>query len=180
MGLTVEIAKQIAKYEDRGFTREQAEVNTLMEHAAVTIFSDFPDAFVLFGGATLVLYHESARHSADLDLLYRATVPPSPEEIIASLQRDLTPVAQIMELGRLHFQLDLSDSKEGRIFVTAGADRRLFRVDLTRLGSAIDSEIENHPVEGESGLSAIVKSVTKELLLLQKSRSTSDAAFRQS
>ncbi len=164
----MEIAKQIAKYEDKGFTREQAEVNTLMEHAAVTIFSDFPDAFVLFGGATLVLYHKSVRHSADLDLLYRATAPPSPEEIIASLQRDLTPVAEIMELGRLHFQLDLSNSKEGRIFVTAGADRRLFRVDLTRLGSAIESEIENHPVEGESGLSAVVKSVTKELLLLQK------------
>jgi hypothetical protein len=36
------------------------------------------------------------------------------------------------------------------------------------LGSAIESEIENHPVEGESGLSAVVKSVTKELLLLQK------------
>jgi hypothetical protein len=101
VGLIVEIAKQIAKYE----AREQAEVNTLMEHAAVTIFRDFPDAFVLFGGATLVLYHESVRHSADLDLLYRAAAPPSPEEIIASLQRDLTPVAEIMKLGRLHFQL---------------------------------------------------------------------------
>ena len=75
------IARQIAKYEDKGFTRERAEVNTLIEHAAVTIFRDFPEAFVLFGGATLVLYHDSVRHSADLDLLSRTALFPSPEEI---------------------------------------------------------------------------------------------------
>jgi len=162
------IARQIAKYEDKGFTRERAEVNALMEHAAVTIFSDFPEAFVLFGGATLVLYHDSVRHSADLDLLSRTALFPSPEEISASLQRDLGPVGQIMELGELHFQLERSTSREGRIFVSTGAGRRLFRIDLTRLGSAIESEIEDHPVEGESGFSAVIKSATKELLLLQK------------
>src|SRR6202451_621274 len=106
----MDFARRIAKYEDKGFSRERAEINVLMESAAFSIFRDFPDAFVLFGGATLVLYHESVRHSADLDLLYRAATPPSPEEIISSLQRDLTPVAEIMELGRLHFQLDLSNS----------------------------------------------------------------------
>lgn len=73
-----------------------------------------------------------------------------------------------MELGELHFQLERSTSREGRIFVSTGAGRRLFRIDLTRLGSAIESEIEDHPVEGESGFSAIIKSATKELLLLQK------------
>jgi len=46
--------------------------------------------------------------------------------------------------------------------------RRLFRIDLSRLGSAIESEIEEHPIDGESGISAVVKSATKELLLLQK------------
>ena len=164
----MDIARQIAKYEDKGFSRDRAEVNTLMEHAAVTIFKDFPDAFVLFGGATLVLYHDSVRHSADLDLLSRTAAFPTPEEISASLQRDLTPVGQIMELGELRFQLERSNSREGRIFVSTGADRRLFRIDLTRLGSAIESEIEDHPIEGESGLSAVIKSATKELLLLQK------------
>jgi hypothetical protein len=164
----VDIARQIAKYEDKGFSRDRAEVNTLMEHAAVTIFKDFPDAFVLFGGATLVLYHDSVRHSADLDLLSRTAGFPSPEEISASLQRDLTPVGQIMELGELRFQLERSNSREGRIFVSTSAGRRLFRIDLTRLGSAIESEIEDHPIEGESGLSAVIKSATKELLLFQK------------
>lgn len=137
-------------------------------NAALTIFRDFPDAFVLFGGATLVLYHESVRHSADLDLLPRASGLPSHEEMIASLQRDLGAVAQVIGLGDLQFETENSRAREGKIYVTTSTGRRLFRVDLTRLGSAIESEIEDHPVYGESGLSAVIKSATKELLLLQK------------
>lgn len=67
----MDIASRIAKYQDRGFTQDRAEINVLMEVAAFSIFKDFPDAFVLFGGATLVLYQDSVRHSADLDLLSR-------------------------------------------------------------------------------------------------------------
>jgi hypothetical protein len=166
----MDIAEHIAKYEDRGFTRERAEINVLMEVAAFAIFRDFPNAFVLFGGATLVLYHDSVRHSADLDLLSRASQPPSREEIVASLERGLTPLAQIMEMGSLHFEIDSSDNREGRIFVTTNAGRRLFRVDLTRFGAAIESKIEDHPIDGEEGISAVIKSATKGLLLLQKQR----------
>jgi hypothetical protein len=61
------IAKRLAIYGDKGFSRERSEINVLMEAAALAIFRDFPEAFVLFGGATLVLYHDSMRHSADLD-----------------------------------------------------------------------------------------------------------------
>jgi hypothetical protein len=50
-GLAMEIAREIAKFEERGFTRERAEVNALMEQALVSIFKDFPDAYVLIGGA---------------------------------------------------------------------------------------------------------------------------------
>ena len=39
---------------------------------------------------------------------------------------------------------------------------------MSRLGSAIESEIEDHRIEGETGISAVVKSASKELLLLQK------------
>ena len=68
------IARQTTKYEEKGFSREKAEINALMENAILAIFRDFPDAFLLFGGATLVLFHESVRHSADLDLLPRGRV----------------------------------------------------------------------------------------------------------
>jgi hypothetical protein len=71
------IARQTAKYEAKGFSREKAEINALMENAIFAIFRDFPDAFLLFGGATLVLFHESVRHSADLDLLARGTSLPN-------------------------------------------------------------------------------------------------------
>ena len=39
---------------------------------------------------------------------------------------------------------------------------------MSNLGSAIESEIENHPIVEEFGISAVIKSATKELLLLQK------------
>jgi hypothetical protein len=166
--LSMDIASRIAKYQDKGFTRERAEINVLMEAAAFAIFKDFPDAFVLFGGATLVLYHDSVRHSADLDLLSRVAETPNRQEIAASLERELTPLSTIMETGTLRFGTDTSESFEGRILVTTDSNRRLFRVDLSRLGSAIESEIEDHHIDGETGLSAVVKSATKELLLLQK------------
>jgi predicted nucleotidyltransferase component of viral defense system len=165
----MEIAKQVAKYEEKGFSRERAEINALMESAVFAIFKDFPDAFLLFGGATLVLFHESVRHSADLDLLARAERLPSHEEIIASLRRDLVPVAEVLQLGDLRFETDGAEDQEGRIFVATNSGRRLFRIDLTRFGSsAIESEIETHLVEGALGDSAAIKSASKELLLLQK------------
>jgi hypothetical protein len=164
----MDIASRIATYEERGFTTERAQVNVLMEAAAFAIFRDFPEAFVLFGGATLVLFHESLRHSADLDLLSRGAQAPSREEIAASLEQELMPLGEIMELGRLGLEIDNSDSREGRIFISTNTGQRLFRVDLTRLGSAIESEIEDHCVDGETGASAVIKSATKELLLLQK------------
>jgi len=167
----MDIAKQVAKYESKGFNREQAEVNTLMENAAFIIFREFPDAFLLFGGATLVLYHESLRHSADLDLLSRVSASPTQGEVIASLERDLAPIARIMELEDIRFETENVGGREGRILVTTATNQRLFSIDLTRSGSAIASEIETHEVEGDEGFSTAVKSATKELLLLQKAES---------
>ncbi len=164
----MDIASRVAKYEERGFTRGRAEINVLMEAAAFAIFRDFPEAFVLFGGATLVLFYDSVRHSADLDLLSRGAQVPPRQEIAASLERELMPIGRIMELGALALQIDTSDTRLGRIFVSTDTGQRLFRVDLCRLGSAIESEIEDHRVDGDAGISAVIKSATKELLLLQK------------
>jgi hypothetical protein len=139
-----------------------------MENAAFIIFKNFPDAFLLFGGATLVLYHDSVRHSADLDLLPMTSPQPSRVQIISSLERELTPTAQIMQLGDLRFDTDNSGAPEGRISVTTATGLRLFRVDLTGFGSAIESQIETHHAEAAPGLTAVIRSATKELLLLQK------------
>jgi hypothetical protein len=164
----INIARQIAKYEEKGFGREKAEINALMENAIFAIFRDFPEAFLLFGGATLVLFHESVRHSADLDLLVRGTPLPTRDEIINMLRRELSPIAQILQLGELQFGSTGTSTEEGNIFVSTNSGQRLFRVDLTKFGSAIESEIETHSIEAQSGESVEIKSATKELLLLQK------------
>lgn len=162
----MDIAGRIAKYEEKGFTLERAEINVLMEAAAFAIFRDFPDAFVLFGGATLVLYHDSVRHSADLSGMVFLLA--ETQEIIVSLERDLAQISAILGTGPLRFGSDTAGSFEGRIFVETDSGRTLFRVDLSRLGSAIESEIEDRRIDGETGISAVIKSATKELLLLQK------------
>jgi hypothetical protein len=156
----MEIAKLVAKYEGKGFRRERAEINALMEGAVFAIFRDFPDAFLLFGGATLVLFHESSRHSADLDLLACGASVPSREEIINSLRRDLVPVAENLQLGGLRFGAEGPDAQEGRIFVATDSGQRLFRIDLTRFGSALESEVETHAIEGALGDSAVIKTAT--------------------
>ena len=78
------------------------------------------------------------------------------------------PLGQPLAMGPFQFEIDKSTTEEGRIYVTTTGKERLFRVDLSNLGSAIESEIESHPISEEGGRSAVVKSPTKELLLLQK------------
>lgn len=89
-----------------------------MENAISAISRDFPDAFLLFGGATLVLFHESVRHSADLDLLPRGTSIPTRDEIISALKREVSPIAETLQLGDLQFATTESGGVEGSIFVS--------------------------------------------------------------
>jgi hypothetical protein len=87
--MVITLAAWIAAYKDRGFTAEQAEAITMMRVAAGVLFRDFPDSFLLFGGATLLLFCDSVRHSADLDLLARADKLLTTEDLRASLATGL-------------------------------------------------------------------------------------------
>jgi hypothetical protein len=98
------LAVQIAVYVERGFADEQAEVITMMKVAAGTLFRDFPDSFLLFGGATLLLFHDSVRHSADLDLLPRGDDLPDPDDLRASLAAGLASAADALNLGPLQVE----------------------------------------------------------------------------
>jgi hypothetical protein len=157
------LAAQIAAYKERGFDDEQAKVITMMRVAAGVLFRDFPDSFLLFGGATLVLFHDSVRHSADLDLLARAAELPTPEELRASLANGLAPAAEALNLGPL--QVEVTDDK---IFVRQRDNSLLFKVDITRLGSVLESEVEEHTVEIDGESFATVKAASRDLLLLHK------------
>src|SRR5437879_2738347 len=92
-------AAQVAMYQAQGFTAEQAEVITLMRIAAGVLFQDFPESFLLFGGATLLLFHHSVRHSGDLDLLSRIDERPTSGAIQASLADGLASVGEALNLG---------------------------------------------------------------------------------
>jgi hypothetical protein len=157
------VAAQIAVYSQRGFTDEQAEVITMMRVASGVLFRDFPDSFLLFGGATLLLFHDSVRHSADLDLQPRAEKLPTSEDIRASLAAGLASVADALTLGPLHVEM----SGE-QILVKQRDNRLLFKVDITRFGSVLESEIEEHSVEIDEDSIAQVKAASREFLLLQK------------
>jgi hypothetical protein len=163
------IADQIAQYEARGFTKGQAELFVIVRQAAVTLFSDFPENFVLVGGATLILFFESVRHSADLDLLSRAEKLPSADEMIASLKRGVDPAAEALSLAPLQIETDAVSKTEVRLSIATASGQRLFRIDLNRYGSVTENEIVNHKEEVTTGIQAEIKAASKDLLLLQKS-----------
>ena len=75
------LEERLAKYLERDFSLEQAQILVLMEEAAIALFAALPEHFVLFGGATLVLFHNSPRLSKDLDLLARVDSLPSAGEL---------------------------------------------------------------------------------------------------
>lgn len=157
------LAAQIAAYRQRGFTGEQAEVITMMRVAAGVLFRDFPDSFLLFGGATLLLFYDSVRHSADLDLHPRADKLPTSEDLRASLATGLASAADALTFGPLHIE-----ASGNKILVKQRDNSLLFKVDITRFGSVLESEIEEHAVEIDEDSIANVKAASREFLLLQK------------
>jgi hypothetical protein len=162
------LATQLAKYQGRGYTSRQAEVIVLIAQAAITVFGDFPESFVLFGGASLVLFHDSVRHSADLDLLARREQLPPAGQVIESLRRGLQPIAEALGAAPLEFIPDVAGGPEIGIGVNSGTGRRLFRVDLSRYGPLIESEVEDYAIDTGAEVVPKIRSASRQLLLLQK------------
>lgn len=161
MGMS--LGAQIAVFRQKGFTSEQAEVITIMRVAAGVLFRDFPDSFLLFGGATLVLFHDSVRHSADLDLFPRTDTAPTCEDLRSSLVKGLAAAAEALNLSPL--QAEIGSNK---IFVKSSGQGLLFTVDVARFGSILDSEVDEYTVEIDDEHIAKVKAASRDFLLLQK------------
>lgn len=98
------LQERVARYLDRNLQKDQAEILVLMEEAAIALFSALPDHFVLFGGATLVLFHESPRISKELDLLARVDRLPTAQELVGALETRLQEVAGALGLGPVVFE----------------------------------------------------------------------------
>jgi hypothetical protein len=61
------LAEQIEAFISKGFSEERAETIVLMREAAIVMFEAFPKVLLMVGGASLILFQSSVRHSADLD-----------------------------------------------------------------------------------------------------------------
>src|SRR5438067_12432201 len=95
------VQDRINRYRKRGFQQVEAEILVLIEESAAALFTTFPMQFILFGGATLVLFYESPRLSRDLDLLASPTQIPRPEEIEDVVRSSIQSIAETLGLGQL-------------------------------------------------------------------------------
>jgi Nucleotidyl transferase AbiEii toxin, Type IV TA system len=125
---------------------------------------------MLYGGASLVLFHQGVRHSADLDLVPNTGQErPSTEAITNSLNEGLQDISDVLGLSPLRLETEVNSVPELKINVYAKDDRRLFRVDFNKYGSVINSEVEVQRLEGVTpSYEADVLLASKELLLCHK------------
>jgi len=142
-----------------------------MEEAAIALFAALPEHFVMFGGATLVLFRNSPRLSKDLDLLARVDHLPSSEDLQNALEERVQEVAGIFGVGPVTFEPEQSGEQFLRLWVIGSKKQRLFTVDLTRIGGSVPAKeiVEEKIVLEES--SALIPSVSRNYQLLQKAES---------
>ncbi|MGB2663134.1 MAG: nucleotidyl transferase AbiEii/AbiGii toxin family protein [Candidatus Acidiferrum sp.] len=160
------LADRLTIYAGRGLQEEEATILVLIEEAGVAIFSAFPDHFVLFGGAALLLFHESPRFSRDLDLLASAVDLPSFAQIEAIVRKGIQPIAETLGWGQLDFRKYNDSDDFIKCWVVAN-EKPLFSIDLTRIGgSVLESQIVNRTIAGTSDRT--VRTATANYLLLQK------------
>jgi hypothetical protein len=135
------LAEQLEVLRGKGFSPEQAQIIALMREAATVLFRQWPDSFILFGGANLVLFQESDRHSADLDLHVKSEVPHA-DEVARVLIQGLEPLAGLLQKDPLEVKVFRSARDLVRVSVSANDRSVLFTVDLNRIGSVIESGID--------------------------------------
>ena len=157
---------RIRRYVKRDFQQDEAEILVLIEETAIAVFEAFPDHFVLFGGATLVLFYDSPRFSRDLDLLASATAFPPSDEIQSLVRRRIQPIAETFGLGHLEFRKDKERSDFVKQWVIVN-EKPLFSIDLTRIGgNVLKSQILKKNIPGTHAQTVLTPSAN--YLLLQK------------
>src|SRR5579883_1154193 len=161
------IAQRLAIYEERGFTRETAAVNVLLEESLQILLSSFPDTFIFFGGASLVLFYNSPRHSGDLDLLVSAGAPPSAEELQRVLDQPLRAAGETLGFSELTIEPARAAGEFLKLAVKAG-EQILFTIDLTKISAVITSELVSFPIPSDSNEHVTVPVPSRPLQLLFK------------
>ena len=166
---------RIELYLKRGFQKGDAEILVLIEEAASGLFSAFPDRFILFGGATLVLFYDSPRLSRDLDLLANAEESPSAADVQKVVGSSIQPLAEIIGLGKLDFRQQGSSKDFIKIWVESN-QRPLFSIDLMRIaGTVLKSELVQQRIAGDREKTILAPSAN--YLLFQKCETFLDRRY---
>jgi Nucleotidyl transferase AbiEii toxin, Type IV TA system len=166
---------RIELYLQRGFQKADAEILVLIEEAASGLFSAFPDRFILFGGATLVLFYDSPRLSRDLDLLAKTDEFPGVAEVQKVVESSIQPMAEVFGLGKLDLR-QRGDSKDFIKIWVESNQRPLFSIDLTRIGGTVlKSELVEQRIAGDHQKTVLVPSAN--YLLFQKCETFLDRRY---
>jgi hypothetical protein len=171
------LAVQLELLKERGFDEDRAQIILLIREAAILLFEAFPESFVIYGGANLILFQGSLRTSRDLDLLSQGAPLPSADELTSVLNGGLRELGELLELAPITVQVNIAGPVFIKLEVVSKDTRTLFTVDLGGLASVLKSGIEEHNMEAISvNKRATVRSVSKDHLLLQKAEAF---AFRR-
>jgi hypothetical protein len=162
------LAEQLKVWTSRGFSEERAEAVVLMREAAIVLFEAFPDVLLLVGGASLILFQNSVRHSADLDFVaLEANLPPV-ERLTGVLTEGLRPLAELLELAPLKFTTLNAGLDLTKWMVLGKQGKSLFTIDIGGIGSVIQQAAEAHELEA-MGLARTVnvKSASRDQRILK-------------
>jgi|SRR5438045_8948248 len=166
--MQMNIEERLEKYLKRDFSLEQAQILVLMEEVAIALFAALPEHFVLFGGATLVFFHNSPRLSKDLDLLARVDSLPSSGELQSAIEERVQEVTTIFGIGPVTFEPEQYGEQFLRLWIIGSRSQRLFTVDLTRIGgSVLAQEIVEETIVLD-GSAALIPSVFHEISTVAK------------
>ena len=150
------LAEQLESLKARGFDQERAQTVVLIREAAILLFQAFPDSFLLYGGANLILFHNSVRTSRDLDLLSHGVPLPSAEKIADVLSVGLEKLGELLSITPLTIRIDIDEPMFMKLSVLGPSGQSLFTVDLGGLGSVSQNS------------KTTIKSVSRNHQLLQK------------
>lgn len=157
-------------YQRRGFRPQSATVNALLEEALQLLFTAYPDAFVFFGGASLVLFYESPRLSADLDLLVLLDLLPTPEQLIQVLEAPLAEAAALVRLPDVKVRAAIVGDTHLKLTVSS-EQQVLFTIDLSRISAISRNAVIEVPVANSPELRVNARILSRDFLLFQKAES---------
>jgi hypothetical protein len=164
------VRERVIGFQRRGFSSQAARVNALLEEALAILFERNPGAFVFFGGASLVLFYESPRQSADLDLLLVIDALPAHNTLIEQLTQPLSVTARSLGFENI-VVVEVSVGPDHLKLAVRSEDLQIFTIDITKISAVIHSAVIEVSLRKATGEEVQAKILSRDYLLFQKAES---------